>query len=216
LNTDNKDIKENNANKNSKLKNIFLLLIKFFKIGMFTFGGGYAMISLIHAEVVNKMKWLDDEEMLNLIVIAESTPGVLAINTATFVGYKIAGISGSALATIGVTLPSLLVISIISLFFDEFKNLKYVAYAFNGIRAGVVLLIMNAVSKLNKKNKKDIFYFIVLGLTIIASLFFNINAIYVLIAAMALGLLYTFIFLREKNDDTNDNNDKTQINKGDK
>ena len=216
MNTDNKDIKENNANKNSKLKNIFLLLIKFFKIGMFTFGGGYAMISLIHAEVVNKMKWLDDEEMLNLIVIAESTPGVLAINTATFVGYKIAGISGSALATIGVTLPSLLVISIISLFFDEFKNLKYVAYAFNGIRAGVVLLIMNAVSKLNKKNKKDIFYFIVLGLTIIASLFFNINAIYVLIAAMVLGLLYTFIFLREKNDDTNDNNDKTQINKGDK
>ena len=189
---------ENNKSKNNKLKNIFLLFIKFFKIGLFTFGGGYAMISLIHAEVVNNMKWLDDEEMLNLIVIAESTPGVLAINSATFVGYKIAGVAGATLATIGVSLPSLIIISIISLFFDEFKNFKYVEYAFNGIRAGVVLLIINAVLKLNSKNKKDLFYFIVMGLTIIASLFFKVNAIYILIAAMVLGILYTFIFLREK------------------
>jgi len=181
-----------------KLKNIFLLFYKFFKIGLFTFGGGYAMISLIHAEVVSNMKWLDDEEMINLIVIAESTPGVLAVNTATFVGYKIAGVAGSAMATIGVTLPSLIVISIIYLFFEEFKNFKYVSYAFNGIRAGVVLLIINAVLKLNKKNKKDLFYFIVLGLTIIASLFFNIDTIYILLAAMISGILYTFLFLREK------------------
>ena len=182
----------------SKLKNIFLLFAKFFKIGLFTFGGGYAMLSLIHAEVVSNMKWIDDDEMINLIVIAESTPGVLAINTATFVGYKIAGVAGSALATIGVSLPSLIIISIISLFFDEFKNFKYVEYAFNGIRAGVVLLIINAVLKLNKKNKKDLFYFIILGMTIIASLFFNLSVIYILIAAMILGILYTFIFLREK------------------
>ena len=159
------------------------------------------MISLIHAEVVGKMKWLNDEEMLNLIVIAESTPGVLAVNTATFVGYKIAGVAGSALATIGVVLPSLIIISIVSLFFDEFKTLKYVTYAFNGIRAGVVLLIINAVLKLNKKNKKNIFYFIVLGLTVIVSVFLKINAIYILIASMILGLLYTFIFVREKKDD---------------
>ena len=174
------------------------MFIKFFKIGIFTFGGGYAMISLIHAEVVSNTKWLDDEEMLNMIVIAESTPGVLAVNTATFVGYKIAGVLGSAAATIGITLPSLLIISIISLFFDEFKNLKYVEYAFNGIRAGVVLLILNAVLKLNKKNKKDLFYFIMLGLTIIAALFFKIGTVYILLAAMVLGILYTYIFLREK------------------
>ena len=157
------------------------------------------MISLIHAEIVNNTKWLDDEEMINMIVIAESTPGVLAVNTATFVGYKIAGVLGSAAATIGITLPSLLIISIISLFFDEFKNLKYVEYAFNGIRAGVVLLILNAVLKLNKKNKKkDLFYFIMFGLTIIAALFFKIGTVYILIAAMVLGILYTYIFLREK------------------
>ena len=187
-----------NNNKNSRLKNIFLLFIKFFKIGLFTFGGGYAMISLIQAEVVGNMKWLDDDEMINLIVIAESTPGVLAVNTATFVGYKIAGVTGSILATIGVSLPSLIIISIISLFFDEFKNLKYVEYAFNGIRAGVVLLILNAVLKLDRKNKKDLFYFIALGLTIIASLFFKLDTIYILLAAMILGILYTFIFLRER------------------
>lgn len=185
-------------NKNNKIKNVFLLFIKFFKIGLFTFGGGYAMISLIHAEIVDNMKWLDDEEMINMIVIAESTPGVLAVNSATFVGYKIAGVAGSVMSTMGVILPSLIIISVISLFFDEFKNLKYVEYAFNGIRAGVVLLIFNAVLKLNKKNKKNLFYFIVLGLTVIASLFFKINAVYILLAAMILGILYTFIFLREK------------------
>ena len=190
---------------NNKLKNIFLLFVKFFKIGVFTFGGGYAMISLIHAEIVGKIKWLDDDEMTNLLVIVQSTPGVLAINTATFVGYKVAGVAGSAVAAVGVTLPSLLIIGAISLVFDEFKNFKYVAYAFNGIRAGVVLLIFNAVLKLNSKNKKDLFYYIVLGLTVIVSLlsqyypqFPKVNAIYILIAAMVLGIFYTFVFLREK------------------
>ena len=189
----------NSKNSGNKLKNIYLLFIKFFKIGMFTFGGGYAMISLIHAEVVENMEWLDDKEMLNMIVIAESTPGVLAVNTATFVGYKIAGIFGSAAATIGVILPSVVIISIISLFFDEFKNLKYAAYAFNGIRAGVVLLILDAVRKLNKKNEKSLFYYIVLCLTITASFFFNLNVIYILISAMILGLLYTFLFAAKNN-----------------
>ena len=181
-----------------RFKTLWELYYTFVKIGGFTLGGGYAMISLIHSEVVDNMRWLDDDEMLNLIIIAESTPGVLSVNTATFVGYKIAGVAGSALATVGVTLPSLIVICAISLFFDEFRNLKYVAYAFNGIRAGVVLLIIHAVLKLNKKNKKDLFYYIVLGLTIAASLFFNVNTVYILAAAMILGLAYTYIFAREK------------------
>lgn len=95
------------------MKNIYLLFVKFFKIGLFTFGGGYAMISLIHAEVVDNMKWMDDKDMINMIVIAETTPGVLAVNTATFVGYKIAGVAGAAFATLGVILPSFIIISII-------------------------------------------------------------------------------------------------------
>ena len=175
------------------MKNIFLLFRKFFKIGLFTFGGGYAMISLIHHEVVENMKWLDDKEMVNMIVIAESTPGVLAVNTATFTGYKIAGIAGAAAATVGVALPSLIIIGVISLFFDAFKNLKYVAYAFNGIKAGVVLLIINAVVKLDKKNKKDLFYYIILLSAVAASVFFSVNAIYILLASAVLGIIYSLI-----------------------
>jgi chromate transporter len=151
------------------------------------------MISLIRSEVVDNMKWIDDDEMMNLIVIAESTPGVLAINTATFVGYKTAGIFGAAAATAGVTLPSLIIIGVISLFFEQFKNLKYVAYAFEGIRAGVVLLIAKAVLKLNKKNKKNLFYYIILASAIIASVFLNINAIYIILAAAITGIIYSLI-----------------------
>ena len=181
---------------NIKIRNIYLLFVKFFKIGMFTFGGGYAMISLIHAEVVDNMKWLDDDEMMNMIIVAESTPGVLAVNTATFVGYKIAGVLGAALATIGVVLPSMIIITIISLFFDEFKNLKYVAYAFNGIRAGIVLLIYNAVTKLAKKHKKDMFYYAVLCISVVLSLFVKLKAVYILLIAVVLGVSYSFISIK--------------------
>jgi len=182
------------------MKNIYLLFIKFFKIGLFTFGGGYAMISLIHSEVVDNMKWLEDKEMTKMIVVAESTPGVLAIKTATFAGYKIAGVLGAAAATVGVALPSLVIIGVISLFFEEFKNLKYVEYAFNGIRAGVVLLIIKAVLKLNKKNKKSLFYYIILLAAVAASAVFKVSAILILLASAVLGLIYSFIFVRERSD----------------
>ena len=175
------------------MKNVYLLFLKFFKIGLFTFGGGYAMISLIHHEIVENMKWIDDKEMMNMIVIAETTPGVLAVNTATFTGYKVAGIAGSAAATIGVALPSIIIIGVISLFFDAFKNLKYAAYAFNGIKAGVVLLIAKAVIKLDKKNQKDLFYFIILVSAAAAAIFFDANAVYILLASAVLGIIYSFL-----------------------
>jgi chromate transporter len=184
------------------LKNLYLLFIKFFKIGAFTFGGGYAMISLIHTEVVENMNWLSDEDMTNMIVIAESTPGVLAVNTATFAGYKVAGFWGAAFATLGVTMPSVIIIGIISLFFDAFRDLKYVAYIFNGLRAGVVLLIFDAVRKLNKKNRKDYFYYSVLALTaalaILLPVLFSVRnvAIYILMGAAAAGILYSLVFLK--------------------
>ena len=173
------------------IKNLYLLFIKFFKIGAFTFGGGYAMISLIHTETVDKMKWLTDEEMNNMIVVAESTPGVLAVNTATFVGYKTAGIFGAAAATFGVILPSLIIIGVISLFFDAFRELRFAAYAFEGLRAGVVLLIFDAVLKLSRKNKKDAFYYCVLLLTAALSVIFGINPIFLLMGATVAGILYS-------------------------
>lgn len=178
------------------MKNLYLLFIKFFKIGLFTFGGGYAMISLIQSEVVDNMKWIDEKEMINMIVIAQTTPGVLAVNTATFVGYRVAGIAGAAFATLGAILPSIIIIAVISLFFNAFKNLKYAAYAFNGIRAGVVLLIANAVVTLNKKNTKNIFYYIILVLTVIVHVVLKINLIYILIASAVIGIIYSLLNIK--------------------
>ncbi|MCL2099228.1 MAG: chromate transporter [Oscillospiraceae bacterium] len=178
------------------LKKLFLLFIKFFKIGAFTFGGGYAMLSLIYTEVVENTRWLSDKEMKNMIIIAESTPGVLAVNTAVFTGYKIAGIFGAVFAMFGVILPSVIIIGIISLFFEAFRELKYVSYAFGGLGAGVVFLIFDAVKKLNKKNKKDAFYWAVLCLSAAAAIFLRINVIYILIASALAGLIYSFVFLK--------------------
>ena len=190
------------------MKNLYLLFIKFFKIGLFTFGGGYAMISLIQSEVVENMKWIDDKDMVNMIVIAQTTPGVLAVNTATFVGYRVAGIAGAACATFGAILPSVIIIGVISLFFDAFKSLKYVAYAFDGIKAGVVLLIANAIITLDKKNPKDIFYYIVLFSAIIVSSAYivnknlKVNIIYILLASAVIGIIYSLVkvkFFADKN-----------------
>ena len=133
-----------------KLKTALKLFLTMFKIGLFTFGGGYAMIALLENEFVEKKQFLTKEEFLNMLAIAESTPGPIAINSATYIGYKTAGVMGSAFATLGVCLPSFIIIYIISLFFDAFLKLKFVQYAFLGIRACVVYLIASAGFKLLK------------------------------------------------------------------
>lgn len=139
-----------------KLKNSVKLFLIMFKIGLFTFGGGYAMLALLENEFVEKKGWLTKEEFLNMLAIGESTPGPIAINSATFIGYKTAGVMGSAFATLGVCLPSFIIIYIISLFFDAFLSLKFVEYAFLGIRACVVYLIASAGFKLFKSLKKNV------------------------------------------------------------
>ena len=117
--------------KGKLLLNLFLTMLK---IGLFTFGGGYGMIALLESELVEKKKWIEKDEFVDMIAIAESTPGPIAVNASTYVGYKIAGFMGSLLATIGVCLPSFIIIFLISLFFEKFVALKYVAYAFKGIQ----------------------------------------------------------------------------------
>ena len=118
-----------------KLKKVFQLFITFIKIGAFTFGGGYAMVPLIQRETVEKKKWINDDDILEIVAIAESTPGPIAVNSATFVGYKTAGVLGAAAATIGVVLPSFTIIYFISFVIDKFENNTAVKYAFSGIRA---------------------------------------------------------------------------------
>lgn len=125
-------------------KNLGTLFFTFFKIGLFTFGGGYAMIALLEEEFIQRRKWLDKDEFLDMTAIAESTPGPVAINSATYLGYKLAKIPGAATATVAVCLPSFLIIYAISLFFEQFTQLTVIANAFKGIQVCVIYLIFSA------------------------------------------------------------------------
>ena len=124
------------------MKQLLRLFATFFKIGAFTFGGGYAMIALLENEFVAKKQWIDQEEFLDMVAIAESTPGPVAINSATYLGYHMAGFWGALVSTVAVVLPSFLIIFAISLVFDQFLAISYVNYAFQGIRVCVVYLIL--------------------------------------------------------------------------
>ena len=130
------------------------LFLTFAKTGLFTFGGGYAMLPLLEHACVEKKKWITSDEMMNLTVLAESTPGPIAINCATFVGYKQKGLAGAAAATIGVVLPSFCVLLLISLFLDRFLEIGWVANAFRGIKAAVGILIVDAALRMLRKIKK--------------------------------------------------------------
>ena len=126
------------------MKKTLSLFLAFFKIGAFTFGGGYAMIALLENEFVEKKKWITKNEFLDMVAIAESTPGPVAVNIATYIGYKTAGFKGAAVSTLAVCIPSFAVIFCISLFFEQFLKLTYVSYAFRGIQVCVIYLILSA------------------------------------------------------------------------
>ena len=138
----------------SKLRRCMELFAVFFKIGLFTFGGGYAMISLIENEAGQKRGWIDADELMEVFAIAESTPGPIAVNSATYIGYTRAGAAGSAAATLGVVLPSFVIIYIISLFIEQFMALTVVANAFKGIQVAVAFLILRAGVRMAKKLKR--------------------------------------------------------------
>jgi chromate transporter len=181
-----------------KLKEYLRLMLTMLKIGLFTFGGGYAMLALLENEFVSKQKWMEKDEFLDMAAIAESTPGPIAINAATYIGYKQFGILGSVFATLGICLPSFLIIYLISLFFDAFLSLTYVQYAFRGIQVCVIYLILNAGIKMFKQMKKSRFNLIVIFATIICMLISSIFAlnfstvIYILISGAA-GLVVYFV-----------------------
>lgn len=174
---------------------LWTLFMTFFKIGAFTFGGGYAMIPVIQKEAIEKKGWITDDDMLDIIAIAESTPGVLAVNTATFVGYKVRGFWGSLVATTGVIVPAFLIISVLSYFIEQFKDNLWVAAAFKGIRAGVVVLILSAVLKLGKHCPKDWFNFTLMGIAFALVAFLDVPVIPVIIGAAVIGIVYTLWIL---------------------
>ena len=138
-------------------KSLGTLFFTFFKIGLFTFGGGYAMIALLEEEFIQRRRWLDKDEFLDMTAIAESTPGPVAINSATYLGYKLAGVPGAATATVAVCLPSFLIIYAISLFFEQFTQLTVIANAFKGIQVCVIYLIFSAGVRMLKALDKSPF-----------------------------------------------------------
>lgn len=176
------------------MKKYFSMFITMLKIGLFTFGGGYAMIALLENEFVSRRKWIEKDEFLDMVAIAESTPGPIAINAATYIGYKVLGFFGSLTATVGVCIPSFVIIYIISLFFDAFLSLSVVASAFKGIQVCVIYLIFSAGLKLFKGMKKTFLSIAILSCVIIAmiitSLFaINFSTIYYILISGFIGVV---------------------------
>lgn len=184
---------KNNTAKQTKLNQIFTVFLSFFKIGAFTFGGGYAMIPLIQKEICEKHNWITDEDILDIIAIAESTPGPIAINAATFVGFKICGFWGALFATLGVVLPSFTIIILIAYILREFQHIKIVQYAFNGIRAGVLALIVRALYSMYKQCPKNLISYVIAALSFIAAAIIGINVLFVILGCAIIGLTVSLI-----------------------
>lgn len=181
-----------------KLREMGRLFLIMFKIGLFTFGGGHAMLAFLENEFVSKRGWVGKDEFLDMVVISESTPGPIAINIATYLGYQRAGFLGAVAATVGMCVPSLIVIYVISLFFDAFLSFSLVQHAFRGIQACVVYLVLLMGIKLLKSVKKDIPSIVVLGTVFLCSLIFslfavNFSSIFYILICGALGVLLYLI-----------------------
>lgn len=187
----------------SKAKKVLRLFLVMVKIGLFTFGGGYAMIALLESELVAKRNWLEKDEFLDMVAVAESTPGPVAVNMATFIGYRQGGVAGAAFSTIGVCLPSFLIIFGISFFFDAFLSLSYVSYAFKGIRVCVIYLILSSGWKLLKTMERTPFSLLLFGTVFSAILVFSLlsvrfsSVLYILLSALAGFFLYLIQKLRK-------------------
>ena len=176
------------------------LFLTFAKIGAFTFGGGYAMISLIEHTCVGEKQWITHDEMMNVTVIAESTPGPIAINCATYVGYKQKGLAGAIAATVGMVLPSFVIILVISQFLDQFLEITWVASAFRGIKIAVGILIIDAALKMFKKMKKKAFPLIIMGCACAAMLVSEMFALHIstiLLLLVAAFVSFTVYMVRQ-------------------
>ena len=182
------------------MKILLELFYIFARIGLFTFGGGYAMISIIEDICVERKKWISHEEMMNMTVIAESTPGPIAINCATYVGYKLAGLLGATVATFGMVLPSFVVIFAISKFLDNFLEITLIAHAFYGIKIAVGILIFDAAITMIKKMKKKVLPRMITAFSFVVMMLVNIfswkfSSINLMLAA---GILSLMIFTVQK------------------
>lgn len=171
------------------MKELWTLFLVFARMGAVTFGGGYAMLPIIQREIVEKRKWATEEEVMDYYAIGQCTPGIIAVNTSTFIGYRLKGVLGGIVATLGFVFPSLVIISVIAAFLTNFADIIWVKYAFNGVRACVCALVLDAVIKLGKKSIIDPWCVVIAVVVLGLSLFTSVSPVIIVIVAGALGVL---------------------------
>lgn len=179
--------------KKSKLKLYLQLLLSFMKIGVVTFGGGYAMIPIIENETSKRRKWISGEDLIDVVALSESTPGPIAICAASFIGFKTAGFVGAMMATLGVVLPSFAIIYVISVLLSNFNDLLVVKYAFTGIRAGVLALIIKAVISMFKKAPHNIVAYTIMAVSFALVVLFSTNVLVIILSSAVVGIVCSYI-----------------------
>lgn len=184
-----------NVNNQVSLSKLFLT---FAKIGVLTFGGGYAMLPMLQREAIDKNNWCTEEDLLNYYAIGQCTPGIIAVNTATFLGYKTRGIAGGIVATSGVVFPSLVIISILYYLLAAFQSNIYVSYAMSGVQVAVAALITTSVLKMAKKALIDLWSSVIAVITLSFMLAFGFSPIYMILASIAAGLVISLIKEKRK------------------
>ena len=182
-----------------KKTSLWQLFATFFKTGLFTFGGGYAMIAILQEELVDKKKWITNQDMLDMIVVAESTPGVIAVNTATSVGYKTRGVLGAIVATLGIVLPSFLIISLLSYLIEAFQSNIWYQSDFKGIQACVTVLVINAFTKMFKQIEHDVYNYVSFVVAFVIAALTNFSVIYLILIGGLCGLVVTLLKQKKSN-----------------
>ncbi len=172
-----------------KHKTLYTLFTTFFKIGLLTFGGGYSMLPFIEKEITEKNKFITQDELLDIFSISECTPGPVSINCATFIGYKLCGFIGATVSTLGIVLPSFIIILLISFFLDYFKEIKIISGFLSGIKIGVIVMLAFTVLKMNKKSKKTKYYYPIMVLVLLLCFFTPISSITILIISIIINIL---------------------------
>ncbi len=171
------------------LKTLWELFAVLFKIGLFTFGGGIAMLPILEKELVEKRHWTTSEELLDWFAIGQSTPGIIAVNVSTFVGHRRAGIAGGCIGTFGMVAPSLIIITGIALFISNFADIEWVQRALEGINVAVAAILTSAVYSFSKKAVKNLFGFVLLAASFIAIFVFNVSTIYIILGSALIGVI---------------------------
>ncbi|GAA0717161.1 chromate transporter [Clostridium malenominatum] len=171
------------------MKKLIVMFFSFFKIGAFTFGGGYAMIPLIEREVVDNREWITKEEFTDILVISQSFPGAMPVNSSLFIGYKLGGILGAILALMGVILPSFLIILLIAMCFAKFRDIAFIDNIFKGINGAVPVLVLLAVKSLSKSVKKDLTSVFIIILSLVAIKILNVHPVAIIFLSATYGIL---------------------------